>query len=971
MEFRVQEVLLVASHYDTFVLEEDGQLTELLLEEYRHLALSLRFTPHISPTTSATEALHLIESEARNFQMVVASPRLPDMNVGEFARRVKELRPDISFCVLAAHAWNLPELDNLRDSGNVDFLFLWQGHVKALVAMIKQVEDHRNAEKDVLGGGVQVIILVEDEVRYYSAYLPHIYTEVTRQTGRLMAEGLNLSHRLLRIRARPKILLAQNYEEAWDLFEKYRDNVLGLITDVRFPVGGQLVDNAGLDLARKVREQVPDLALLVQSTNKVHKEVCNELGAMFLHKRSSHMLDELAHFIIDHFGFGDFVFKDSNGNEVARARDLREMIRALHEVPEESIRHHAMRNHFSSWLKARTEFELASLVRPRQVDDFTSIQEMRQFLIVSITDYLRQIQRQVIIDYKTETFDEYVAFAKIGSGSLGGKGRGLAFVQKLLTKEWHDRPDVDIDVPQTVAVASDIFEEFLAENGMRRLPREVDALTDEEIHRRFRSGRFNHERRTELAGFLEELNEPLAIRSSSILEDSLYQPFAGVYATVMLPNNHPSLDVRLAQVLEAIKLVYASTFLKAARDYLVGTPHRIEEERMAVLLQRLVGSQHGDLFYPTLSGLASSYNFYPFGEMSPEDGVAQVALGLGKSVVEGFEAFRFCPRYPDVLPQFSSVKDTLRTAQRRFYALDMLRNDIISTMPPDSNLPHIDVGEAVKHGGADMLLSSYIRDDDAIVLGKDPRGTPIVTFAPLLKGHSYPLPEILQLVLQMAHAAMECPVEIEFALQAGEGGVGRPVLNLLQVRPLMVEQISGDVDVDIGESKNTIVYSEDALGHGRRMSVADLVIVSPKRIDRSSTRQVATAVERVNRIIAEEGREYILIGPGRWGSQDPWLGMPVKWSQISAARAIVETDFPDLEVEPSYGSHFFQNITCFGIAYMTVHDSRGLGHVNWDWLDQQPSTSEELDGVVRHLRLDNPVHVLVDGKARKGVVRSE
>ncbi len=741
--------------------------------------------------------------------------------------------------------------------------------------------------------------------------------------------------------------------------------------DVRFPKGGKLVDDAGLKLARKVRKEVPDLALLLQSTNKKHKEAAAKLGAMFLHKRSSQMLDELSHFIIDHFGFGDFVFKDNDGKEVARARDLREMIRALSEVPEESIQHHAKRHNFSSWLKARTEFELASLVRPRQVDDFKSIQDLRQFLIASITDYLRQIQRQVIIDYRTETFDEYVAFAKIGSGSLGGKGRGLAFVQKLLTKEWQEIPDVDIDVPQTVAIASDIFEEFLAENGMRKLPREVESLTDEEIHRRFRAGRFNHARRTELAGFLEELKEPLAIRSSSILEDSLYQPFAGVYATVMLPNNHPSLDVRLAQVLEAIKLVYASTFLKAARDYLVGTPHRIEEERMAVLLQRLVGERHGDVYYPTLSGLASSYNFYPFGEIHPEDGVAQVALGLGKSVVEGFEAFRFCPRYPDVLPQFSSVKDALRTAQRRFYALDMNRNDIISTMPPDPNLPHLEIEEAVEQGAADTLLSTYLRDDDAIVMGKDPRGAPVVTFAPLLKGRIYPLPEILQRVLQMAQAAMECPVEIEFALQAGADRGERPVLNLLQVRPLMVEQVSGEIDVDIGNAADTVVYSEDAMGHGQRIRVTDIVVVSAKRIDRSATGEVATAVEAVNRKIADEGREYLLVGPGRWGSQDPWLGVPVTWSQISAARAIVETDFPDLEIDPSYGSHFFQNITCFGIAYMTVHDSRGQGHVNWEWLDQQESACEELDGVVRHVQLEHPVHVLVDGKERRGVVRVE
>ncbi len=971
MEFRVQEILLVASRYDTFVLEEDGQLTELLLEEYHNLALSLRFTPHISPVTSASEALELLQGDARNFQMIVASPRLPDMQVGDLARRAKELRPDIAFCVLAAHAWNLPELDELRRSGDVDFLFLWQGHVKALVAMIKQVEDQRNADHDVIEGGVQVIILVEDEVRYYSAYLPHIYTEVTRQTRRLMSEGLNLSHRLLRIRARPKILLAQTFEEAWHFFEKYRDNVLGLISDLRFPIDGEVLDDAGMKLAHHVRQLIPDLPLLLQSAEKARREECTRLGAKFLHKGSPHMFDELGSFIIDNFGFGDFVFRWPDGREEARVRDLREMIRALHVVPGSLIRHHAERNHFSAWLKARTEFELASRLRPRGVDDFPSLQDLRQYLISSMTDYLRQIQRQAIMDYKTGSFDEFVAFAKIGDGSLGGKGRGLAFVQKLLNQNRIDIPGAEIDVPQTVALASDIFEEFLDENGLQRLPREVESLSDAEILNRFRAGRFNNTRRTELAGLLDQVREPLAIRSSSILEDSLFQPFAGVYATIMLPNNNASLDVRLAQVLEAVKAVYASTFLEDAREYLSGTPHRIEEERMAVLIQRLVGQRHGDLFYPTASGIASSHNFYPFGDMKPEDGVAQIALGLGKSVVEGFEALRFCPRYPDMLPQFSSVRDTLRNSQRRFYALDMLQEDIITMVPPDLNLERREVVEAVEQGSADLLTSSYLREDDAIVMGRARNGTPVITFAPLLRGNAYPLAEIIRRILDISHAAMECPVEIEFALQADTNGESRPVFHLLQIRPLMVEHVSGDIDVRIDSGAGSIVYSEDALGHGRRLSARDLVVISPSRLERSTTQQVASHIQAMNREIAEQGREYVLIGPGRWGSRDPWLGIPVTWSQISSARAIVETDFPDLEIEPSYGSHFFQNITSFGIPYMTVHEGRNSGVVNWDWLDKQPSATEQMDGVIRHVRLEKPARILVDGKSRKGLIRPD
>jgi DNA-binding NarL/FixJ family response regulator len=968
MEFRVQDILLVASHYDTFVLEEDGQLTELLLEEYRSLALNLRYTPHFSPATTGTQALNLLSHADRNFHMVVVSPRLHDMEVGEFARRVKEIQPDLAVCVLAAHAWNLPELDGLRKSGNVDFLFLWQGDVKALLAMIKQVEDQKNADHDVIRGGVQAIILVEDEVRYYSTYLSHIYTAVTLQTGLLMAEGLNLSHRLLRIRARPKILLAQDYEEAWMLFERYRSNILGIISDVGFPRDGRLVETAGLDLAREVREQISDLPFLLQSSDKAHRKASLGIGATFLYKRSPHMLDELRNFIIEHFGFGDFVFRHTDGREVARARDMHEMIGALHTVPDETVKFHAENNHFSAWFKARTEFELASIIRPRGPSDFDSIDKLRNWLISSIQAYLRHIQRHVMVDFNGDEFDEYVAFAKIGSGSLGGKGRGLAFVQKLLSQEPIEIEGTEIDIPQTVALASDVFEEFLAENQLRRLPREVESLTDEEILRRFREGRFNQARRSELASFLSKFTEPLAVRSSSILEDSLYQSFAGVYATVMLPNNHPSLDVRIAQVVEAIKLVYASTFLGTARDYLGSTPHRIEEERMGVLLQRLVGSRRGDLFYPTLSGVAASYNFYPFGNIKREDGVAHIALGLGKSVVGGYEALRFCPRYPEIVPQFASVRDTLRSAQRKFYALDMARDDVIATMPPDFNLLHRDVGEAVEQGAARFATSTYIRADDAITSGASKGGVPIITFAPMLKEGAFPLPATVCRVLALAEDAMECPVEIEFALDISQEPHEQPIFHLLQVRPIMVEQASLDFAVDSGVAAGAVVYSEDALGHGRRASVTDMVVIDPTGFDRSTTQRTAGVIARFNRRLSDEGRNYILIGPGRWGTQDPWYGIPVAWPQISAARAIVETDFTDAEVDPSHGSHFFHNLTAFGIAYLTVHESRGQGRVDWSWLREQPIVAEELHGVIRHIRLDRPAQVLVDGNSGQGVI---
>ena len=969
MEYRVQEILLVASHYDTFVLEEDGQLTELLLEEYRNLALNLRYTPHFTPATTGAEALRILKEVDRNFQMVVVSPRLNDMRVAELSRQVKKINPEISVCVLAAHAWNLPDLDDLRTSGDVDFLFLWQGDVKSLLAMIKQVEDQHNADHDVIEGGVQAIILVEDEVRYYSTYLHHIYTAVTLQTGHLMAEGLNLSHRLLRIRARPKILLAQDYEEAIRLFKRYRANVLGVISDVTFPRGGELTELAGIELAKEIRAQVPDLPFLLQSTDKAHRKTGLTIGTDFLHKRSPHMLDELTHFIIEQFGFGDFVFKHPDGREITRAKDLRGMIRCLRTVDADSIEFHAARNHFSAWLKARTEFELASMIRPRGVADFESIEMLRDWLITTMTGYLRHIQRHVMVDFNRDEFDHYVAFARVGAGSLGGKGRGLAFVQRLLSEDELDVQGVEIDIPQTVALASDVFEEFLAENGLRRLPREVSSLTDEEILRRFRQSRFNQHRRSELAGFLARFTEPLAVRSSSILEDSLYQSFAGVYATVMLPNNHPSLDVRLAQLLEAIKLVYASTFLSAAREYLGSTPHRVEEERMAVLLQRLVGSRRENLFYPTVSGVASSYNFYPFGNIKREDGVAHVALGLGKSVVGGFEALRFCPKYPQTVPQFASVKDTLRTAQRRFYALDMARDDMIAGMPPDSNLLHRDATEAVEQGAAKLIASTYMREDDALTTGLSRGGAPVITFAPMLKDRSYPLSDVLCQVLDLAEDAMECPVEIEFALDFNAGSDQQPVFYLLQIRPIMVEHGLMQLTISDADKAESVVHSEDALGYGRRTLVSDLVVIDSDRFDRATTKQAAGIIGEINRRLAQEGRQYVLIGPGRWGTQDPWYGIPVTWPQISASRAIVETDFADAEIDPSHGSHFFHNLTIFGVAYLTVREKRQQGHIDWEWLNSQPSISEFLDGVIRHVRLENPAEVLVDGNSGQGVLR--
>jgi len=966
MKHRVLEILLVASHYDSFVLEEDGQLTELVIEEYRNLDLNLRYAPRFTRAADAASAFTVLDE--RNFDMVVTTPRLGDMEVGVFVRLLKENHPGLPVGLLVAHAWELPWVEDLRRSGDLDWIFLWQGNVQALLAMIKQVEDRLNAEYDILEGGVQAIILVEDEVRFYSAYLPHIYTQLTSQTSRLMSEVVNMSHRLLRIRARPKILLTQTYEEAWALFKRFSGNLLGVITDLSFPRNGVRDDEAGIKLTKAIRAIDDDIPILIQSLDDEQRDRAAAVGADFLSKRSPTLYEELRTYIQDNFGFGDFVFRLPDGQPVGTAIDMRTMVQVLADVPEESLVFHATRNHFSSWFKARTEFELASMLRPTRVTDFESPSMLREYLINTLTDYLRAVQSHVITEFESKTYDEFAAFSKIGKGSLGGKGRGLAFMHKILSRTAPDLENTEIAIPQTVVLGSDIFEDFLEINDLRSLVHFADAMSDQEILDAFRNGGFPPGLRPDLAKFLEVVGGPLAIRSSSILEDSVYQPFAGVYATVMLPNNHPSQDVRLAQLLEAVKVVYASTYFRRARAYLETTPYRIEDELMAVLVQRLVGRQHRNRFYPTISGVASSYNFYPFGDMRHDAGVAQIALGLGKSVVEGFEALRFSPRFPHILPQFSSVKDILRNAQRRFYALDLDQIDIIPGADTDVNLLHEETSQAIADGAAQSIASTYDRAGDRITTGLDEGGVPLITFKPLLRGHVMPLPEVLTWLLEICQEGMASPVEIEFAADI-RGGLGRKqTFHVVQLRPMVIEEMDVVVSLEPSETENAVVTSEVALGHGRRESISDLIVVDPERIDRSQTPEIAQITEALNRKLRDEKRRCILIGPGRWGSRDPWLGIPVEWPQISSARAIVETDFTDLQVDPSLGSHFFHNLTCFGVAFFAVHAHQLQGWVNWDWMRAQPSVEEALGGGVRHIRLESPVQVLVDGAAGHGVI---
>lgn len=963
MAYRVLEILLVATDYDAFVLEEDGQLTELMIQEMRSLGMNLRGTPRFVTVGAGRDALAMLADKP--FDLVVTTARLADMDLGAFARQAKALVPDLPVGVLALHAWEVPLLEGLRQSRAVDWVFLWLGDVKSLFAMIKQQEDHRNAAHDVLDRGVRAIIVVEDDVRFYSFSLPSIYEEVTTQTGRLMAEGLNLSHRILRMRARPKILLAQTFEEAWRLFETYGENLLGILSDVAFPREGRMDPSAGIELARRVRRKVPDMPILLQSADPFNRGLGGELGTLFLHKEAPSFLADVRAFMRENFGFGDFVFRLPDRTEVGRAANLRQLLAQLQRVPDASLVYHASRDHFSQWYAARTEFTLAFAVKPVMVSQFATVDDLRAHLHATLLSYIREAQRTIISDFDAETYDEFVAFAKVGSGTLGGKGRGLAFMQRLLAQEDLAVQGVEVAIPRTLAVANDVFESFLDYNGLADMHHRCAMLSDEEILDAFRRGRFERSVRGQLARFLTVVGTPLAVRSSSTLEDSLYQPFAGVYATIMLPNNHPSLDVRLAQLLEALKVVYASTFMRGARDYLETTPHRLEEERMAVVVQSLVGTRRGDLHYPTFSGVASSYNFYPFRDMTPTDGTALVALGLGKSVVEGFEALRFCPAHPQVLPQFSVVKDILRNAQRRFWGLDMTRTDVIPGIVFDANLQEADITGALAFPSMAPIASTFVPGSDRIVDGLDTPGAPLVTFNRVLNGHGFPLPQILDKLLRTTQRCIGVPVEIEFAADLKPGA--DQVFHVLQIRPMNVERVTQELELDEALKARAVVFSGSTLGNGRRGSIFDVVAI-PWDLERSRTREAAHFIESINRQLRAEGRPSLFIGPGRWGSADPWLGIPVTWPQISTARAIVETDFQDLEVEPSQGSHFFHNLTAFGVAYFTVHRGGEGGRIDWAWLEAQRAVRVEMDGRLRHYRLEHPLEVIVDGSRGLGAV---
>jgi len=963
MPYRVQDILLVSSLYDSFTLQEDGRLNELIVGEF--LELSLHQSPGLTHVAGGREALAMALAE-RRFNLIITAPDTGDMDASELASAVRRAGLDVPVVVLAFDNAECKRFVQTHDLSAVERVFLWQGNARILVAIVKSVEDARNAVHDTATVGVPVILVVEDNVRYYSSFLPVIYTELIRQSERLLSEGINLSHKLVRMRARPKILLARTFEEAWQLFQVFQPYLIGLISDVEFPQEGVPTPEAGFALVKRAREAIPDLPILLQSSRPQFATGAAELGAAFLRKYSETLLADLRDFMIEHFAFGDFVFRLPDGTEVARASDLKTLEAKLHSVPVACIGFHGERNHFSNWFTARTEFALARKLRPRRVAEFATLEDVRRDLIASIAEYRREQNETLVADFDRLTFDPGAAFfARIGGGSLGGKARGLAFVRYLLNYHGVNTrfPGVQVTVPQAVVLATDVFDRFLADNGLLEIA--FGSRDDAEMVRRFLEAPLPADVLEDLAAMLEHVRWPLAVRSSSLLEDSQYQPFTGVYETYMLPNDEPTRPERLARLADAIKRVYASAFSSHAKAYLHATPYRLEEEKMAVLIQRVVGAPHGGRYYPDFAGVARSHNFYPAPGMRPEDGVAAVVLGLGRSVVDGGKCLTFCPRDPRHILQFSSVEDILRNSQREFMALEMgPRADEDSERAMRESTFGLEVAES--DGTLYALGSTYSHENQVVYDGLSRPGVRLVTFAPVLKHGVFPLAELVTLLLDIGQRGMNREAEIEFAVRLSNDAARPHELGFLQMRPLVLSRESEPVEIGNADAADLVCSSLRVIGNGRLDDLRDVVVVDFHRFDRSQSRAAAEGVTRFNAQLVAEERPYLLIGVGRWGSTDPWLGIPVAWDQISGARVIVEAGFRDMRVTPSQGSHFFQNLNSFQVGYFTVNAEAGEGFVDWDWIASQAAETET--GSVRHLRFDEPLRVRMDGRRSIGII---
>lgn len=963
MQNRIHRVLIICSNYDNYMLEEDGRIDEQIFNEY--VSLSLRHPPVFIQTDNAEDALRILREES--IDLVISMESLKETDVFALAKRIKNDYPNIPIVVLTYLSREVSLRLKGEDMSAIDYVFCWLGDASVILAIIKLIEDKMNAEHDIEVIGVQAIILVENSVRYLSSYLPDIYRILLQQSLDFQKEALNEHQRMLKKRGRPKLLLADNFNDAVDLYRKYKYSVLGVISDISYKRDDVPDENAGMELCRMVMADDDKVPFLLQSSSLKHKQKAEEMGAGFIYKYSKTLSLELRNFLIQNLAFGPFVFRNPETLEpIAIATDLQSLQQNLLTIPDNVLEYHATRNHFSKWLNARALFPLAQMFKYIGKEDFPGIEEMRRFLYVGVSSFRLGRGRGVIAKFDKAGFDEYQVFSRMGEGSIGGKARGLAFINRMLkTKKLYNKfPGVLITIPRTVVLSTDAFDEFMDHNNL--YPVALSDLPDIEILNKFLTARLPGHVIQDLFAFLAvSRSKPIAIRSSSKLEDSHYQPFAGIYSTYMIPRL--SEDQRMVRAMaDAIKGVYASVFYKTSKTYMTATSNVIDEEKMGIVLQEICGRSHGKIFYPTFSGFARSLNYYPIGAEKVEDGIANVAFGLGKLIVEGGLSLRFCPRLPKKIMQLSTPESALRDTQKTFRALDVDINSFVPSSYDGENLPVLDIRDAGNDTAMRYLASTFDYESNMLRDGILYPGRRIITFAGILQHNLFPLAEIISTILEFGQREMNNSIEIEFAGDL-ETPPGTPrIFNLLQIRPVIHSEESGTTNLGDVKPEDTIIYSESALGHGLFRDISDLVYVKPDSFDPAKNRDLSVIIENLNSILAGQGRGYVLIGPGRWGSADPWLGIPVKWAQISAVRLIVESGLENYRIDPSQGTHFFQNLTSFGVGYFNINPFIDEGYYDVDYLNNIKPVYE--DEVLRHIRFEKDIDIRIDGRTNRGVI---
>jgi len=961
MNKRIYNVLLIATKYDAFMLEDDGRVDEQIFNEYT--SLSLRYPPRFTQVTTEEEALN--ELEDRNFELIICMPNMDNKDIFAAAKEIKKHYSSIPIVVLTPFSKEVSRRVASEDLKAIDYIFSWLGNAELLLAIIKLIEDKMNVPDDTASVGVQIILLVEDSIRFYSSALPHLYKFVLEQSQEFSKEALNDHQRTLRMRGRPKIKLARTYEEAVRIFDQYKDHMLGIISDMSFPNNGIKDNYAGYKFGRHVKKSGLIIPFILESSESSNHVYAEELNASFIDKNSKSYPQDLRRKIMKHFGFGDFIILNpQTKEEIMRIKDLKDLQKKIFDIPDDSLIYHLSRNHFSRFFYSRAMFPPAEVLKNVDVSDYKDMDEARQLIFDLIVQYRRMKNSGVVAVYQKERFDEYSNFARIGNGSLGGKGRGLAFIGAMVKRY----PDLDQDnfnvtIPKTVVICTDIFDEFMDTNEL--YPIALKEEDDDVILKYFLRASLPTQLIEDLMAFFDVVKGPIAIRSSSLLEDSHYQPFAGIYSTYMVPKIKEKYDM-LRTVSDAIKAVYASVFYRDSKAYMTATSNLIDQEKMAIVLQEVVGSQYNSHFYPNISGVARSLNFYPIGNEKPEDGITNIALGLGKYIVDGGQTLRFSPRHPHNILQMSSMDYALKETQTRFYALDLKNLAEMFSVDDAFNLLRLGLKDADADGSLKYIVSTYDPYDQIIREGYYSGGRKILSFVNILQHDVFPLAESLDKILNIGQTEMGRPIEIEFAVNINPNDHTKATFFLLQIRPIVDNKEIMEEDLTVVSNEESIINSTNVLGHGIMTDVHDIIYIKTSAFNSANNQLIAYEIEKINRQFTEVQKGYVLIGPGRWGSSDHWLGIPVKWPHISNAKVIVECGLENYRIDPSQGTHFFQNLTSFGVGYFTINPFKEDGWFDETFLNEQPAVVET--EYLRHVRFENPIVVKMDGKKSIGVV---